>query len=69
MSHIPNVPNDGFHGHDLREAQARWSRLTTSDFGRIASEADLIDAVQERYGLPRDVAAQDVAMWERNRRS
>jgi hypothetical protein len=53
MSHIPNVPNDGFHGHGLREAQARWSRLATADFSRITSEAESVD----------------VAMWERNRRS
>lgn len=68
MAHIAHVPNDGFWGQDLREAQVGRIGPMTSDFGRNTSEAQRIDVVQELYGCPREIAVRDAPMRERNRR-
>jgi len=47
----------------LSAAQARWERLTASDYARIKSIDELIAAVAERYGLPRERARTDVRCW------
>ncbi len=47
----------------LSAAQARWERLTASDYARIKSIDELIAAVAERYGLPRERARTDVSCW------
>ena len=52
----------------MREAQAKWDRLSMSDFAQIKTKAQLIARVQERYALPHDVAAQDVEIWTMDRR-
>ena len=48
---------------DMRAAQAKWCRLTESDISEIRTKDDLIAKVEERYGLPHGVAAQDVELW------
>ncbi|HZH53317.1 MAG TPA: hypothetical protein VEZ16_15730 [Microvirga sp.] len=68
MSHIPYVQKIGFQGQNLRDAQAKWSRLTASDLEQIKSKAQLIAYVQERYCLPHDVAAEEVDLWGQDRR-
>ena len=47
----------------MREAQAKWGRLTESDLAEIRTKAQLIARVEERYSLPHDVAAEDVEIW------
>lgn len=49
--------------HHLRDAQAKWERLTVSDYARIATTADLIVAVASRYRLSPDAAKLDVDNW------
>jgi hypothetical protein len=49
-------------GH-MKAAQAKWSRLTGEDLSGIRNKQDLVMRVEERYGLPHWLAAQDVALW------
>ncbi|MCT8970544.1 hypothetical protein [Microbaculum marinisediminis] len=49
--------------HHIAAAQARWERLTTADYARIATTADLITTVGSRYNLPPDQAKRDVDLW------
>jgi hypothetical protein len=51
----------------MREVQAKWDRLSMSDLAQIKTKADLIARVQEQYGLDREVAAQDVEIWNSDR--
>ncbi|MBO1905103.1 hypothetical protein KHP60_11255 [Microvirga sp. 3-52] len=51
----------------MREIQAKWDRLSMSDLAQIKTKAELIDRVQEQYGLDREVAAQDVEIWNSDR--
>ncbi len=47
----------------LRSAQAKWDRLTSSELVRGSSQEQLSRAVAERYSLPLDQAARDVSRW------
>jgi hypothetical protein len=60
--------NNPFAGSHMREAQAKWGRLTESDLAEIRTKAQLIARVEERYSLPHDVAAEDVEIWGLDRR-
>jgi hypothetical protein len=57
-----------FAGRHMREVQAKWDRLSMSDLAQIKTKAQLIVRVQEQYGLAHKVAAQDVEIWNLNRR-
>jgi hypothetical protein len=47
----------------MSAAQARWERLTASDYAQIKSVNKLAAAVEERYSMPMDLARQDVEQW------
>ena len=49
--------------HRLGDAQAKWDRLTMSDYKRVRTARDLIAAVKERYSLPHEQARRDVENW------
>ncbi len=49
--------------HRLHEAQAKWDRLTASDYRRVKTARDLIDAVRNRYSIPHEQARRDVEIW------
>jgi hypothetical protein len=49
-------------GH-MKAARAKWGRLTAEDLSDIRNKQDLIMRVEERYGLPHWLAAQDVELW------
>jgi hypothetical protein len=49
--------------HHLAAAQAKWERLTVSDYARIANTTDLIAAVEDRYSLQPGQAKRDVDLW------
>ena len=49
--------------HRLSEAQAKWERLTASDYKRVRTALDLIAVVKERYSLPQEMARRDVEDW------
>ena len=51
---------------DMREAQAKWSRLTPDDLARARDKHALIAMIEERYSLPHGVAAQNVELWLRD---
>lgn len=57
-----------FDGRHMREVQAKWNRLSMSDLVQIKTKAELIARVEERYGLPHDVAVQDIEIWASDRR-
>jgi hypothetical protein len=57
-----------FAAHHMKDAQAKWERLTTSDLAQVKTKAQLIARVQERYCLPHEVAAEDVEIWALDRR-
>ena len=62
---IPDRP-DGIldvAGGRMKAAQAKWSRLTADDLSAVRDKQDLIMRVEERYGLPHWLAAQDVELW------
>jgi ribosome-binding protein aMBF1 (putative translation factor) len=68
---MPNIINNDdniFAGRHMRDAQAKWDRLSMSDLAQIKTKAQLIARVEERYVLPHEVAAQDVEIWGLNRR-
>lgn len=69
MSHISYAQDESpllkLH---MRDAQAKWDRLTTADLEHIKTKAQLIGVVQERYVLPHEVAAEDVEIWSLDRR-
>ena len=50
----------------LSAAQAKWERLTASDYAGITSVAELIAAVEALYSLPHDQAKVDVELWLRD---
>jgi hypothetical protein len=52
----------------MKDAQAKWDRLTPPDLEGVRTKAELIARLEERYGLPHDVAAQDVEIWGLGRR-
>jgi hypothetical protein len=65
---MPQIQDDHiFAGRNMREVQAKWDRLSMSDLAQIKTKADLIARVQEQYGLDREVAAQDVEIWNSGR--
>jgi hypothetical protein len=65
---MPQIQDDHiFAGRNMREVQAKWDRLSMSDLAQIKTKADLIARVQEQYGLDRQVAAQDVEIWNSDR--
>ncbi len=49
--------------HHLYAAQAKWDRLTASDYAVVKTARDLVSAVQARYSLPHDQAKRDVEIW------
>jgi hypothetical protein len=49
--------------HRLGDAQAKWDRLTASDYKRVRTVRDLIAAVKDRYSLPHEQARRDVETW------
>ena len=51
--------------HRLHDAQAKWDRLTASDYAGVKTAHDLISMVERRYSLPRDQARRDVETWLR----
>ncbi|MCB5176234.1 MULTISPECIES: CsbD family protein [Microvirga] len=67
MARFAGTKHIGFMGRNLRDAQAKWSRLTPSDLDQIKTKAQLIARVQERYCLPHEVAAEDVDIWGQDR--
>jgi hypothetical protein len=68
MSHDSDGQGDHiFAGRHMREVQAKWDRLSMSDLANIKTKAELIARVQEQYGLTREVAAQDVEIWNSDR--
>ena len=68
MSNIKNDDDNIFAGRHMRDAQAKWDRLSMSDLAQIKTKAQLIARVEERYVLPHEVAAQDVEIWGLARR-
>ena len=46
--------------------QEQWGKLTDDDLTRIAGKRDqLVSRIQERYGIAKDNAEQQVRDWER----
>jgi hypothetical protein len=68
MSHIQSLQQNPFAGRHMRDAQAKWDRLTPTDLEQVTTKAQLIARLQERYGLPHEVAAEDVEIWGLDRR-
>jgi hypothetical protein len=52
-------------GRHLNAAQAKWERLTASDYATIRSVDELIIAVEVRYSLSHREAKADVEGWLR----
>ena len=53
-------------GRHLYAAQAKWERLTASDYAGIRSVNALIAAVEARYSLSHREAKSDVEGWLRD---
>ena len=50
-------------GVRLRIAQAKWDRLSASDYEGIRTIPELIAKVAQRYSLPHEEAKNDVETW------
>ena len=49
-------------------AKSQWGKLTDDDFMRVSGDLQkLKGAVQERYGITKDEAENQVAKWEKDR--
>jgi uncharacterized protein YjbJ (UPF0337 family) len=49
--------------------KTKWSKLTDDDVGQTDGHREyLVGKVQERYGIAKDVAAEQVAQFERSLR-
>jgi hypothetical protein len=57
--------NAALNAFRLRTAQAKWERLSPSDYQEIRTIPDLITKVAERYSLPHEQAKNDVEIWAR----
>jgi hypothetical protein len=69
MTHDLNDQSGIFAGRHMRDIQAKWDRLTMSDIAHIETKAQLIACLEEQYGMPHEVAAEDVEIWSSDRRS
>lgn len=49
--------------HRLGDAQAKWERLTASDYQSVRTVRDLTAAVRDRYSLSHEQARRDVDIW------
>jgi uncharacterized protein YjbJ (UPF0337 family) len=46
------------------KAKQNWSKLTDDDLGRInVKREELVGLVQERYGIEKEKAQQDIDTW------
>ena len=68
MTHILDQPTPAetdapITGVRLRAAQAKWDRLSTSDYDEVRNISALIAKVAERYSLPLEQAKRDVETW------
>jgi hypothetical protein len=50
----------------LADAQAKWDRLSVSDYAKISSIDELIAAVEAHYSLSHEEAKADVELWLRD---
>jgi uncharacterized protein YjbJ (UPF0337 family) len=49
------------------DVKARWAKLSDDDLASVSAKRDkLVGEIQERYGLVRDEAEQQVDDWIRN---
>lgn len=49
------------------KVKEKWGKLTDDDLTVVEGKRDqLIGRVQERYGLAREKAAEEVALWEKS---
>jgi uncharacterized protein YjbJ (UPF0337 family) len=49
------------------DVKTRWGKLTDDDLDVIAGKRDqLVGRIQERYGVAKDQAQQEVDDWNRN---
>ncbi|MCA3693200.1 CsbD family protein [Aquidulcibacter sp.] len=49
-------------------AKSQWGKLTDDDFMRVSGDLQkLKGAVQERYGITKEEAEQQVSKWESSR--
>ncbi|MFL5083215.1 MAG: hypothetical protein ACJ8FP_00190 [Xanthobacteraceae bacterium] len=56
----------GINAYRLRTAQAKWDRLTSSDYAEIRTLPELIARLQQRYSLPHEQARRDVEIWAKD---
>ena len=63
MIDIKSGDDDIFAGRHMRDAQAKWDRLSMSDLAQIKTKAQLIARVEERMCCLMKWTAQDVEIW------
>jgi hypothetical protein len=47
----------------VEAARAKWDRLSMADLSSIRTKSQLIERVEERYGLPHEDVVSDVELW------
>ncbi|MBK1870332.1 CsbD family protein [Aestuariivirga sp. YIM B02566] len=51
------------------QAQQQWGKLTNDDLDVIAgNREELVGRIQNTYGIARDEAEKQVALWEKDRK-
>jgi hypothetical protein len=50
----------------LAAAEAKWDRLSLTDYSEITNIPELIAKVEERYSLPHEQVKADVAIWAKD---
>jgi hypothetical protein len=56
----------GIRIRHLAAAEAKWDRLSLTDYSEITNIPELIAKVEERYSLPHEQVKADVAIWAKD---
>ena len=58
---------EGNWKQSMGKAKAQWGKLTDDDLQLVAGRRDqLAGKIQERYGIAKDEAEQQLAAWEKS---
>jgi hypothetical protein len=63
LEHYQDHDDPGLAPHSVQLAQATWLRLTAAELSGVRTTSELIERVEERYGLSHEQATRDVEFW------
>jgi hypothetical protein len=69
MTTIMNVPQRGADASKITVAdmRSRWGKFSEAELAGIRHRATLVQGIQDKYGLSKERADQDVQAWAKGR--